>query len=263
MGDPFDQSQHAIRLDWGPIGAGAIPADVAVVVDVLSFSTAVSVAVERGTRVFPYRWRDGGAAEYAAERGAAVALGRLEADCPDRAHAASLSPARMRDVPLPDRLVLPSPNGSTIAAILADSGSTVVVGCLRNAGAVADWLAERAALGASVSVIAAGERWAADDSLRPALEDHLGAGVILEALSRLLPDHVRFSPEALTAARLARAVKEEIPALVTDCASGRELIGRGFAADVAIATECDASAVVPVLSDDMGGVGDGRLWARS
>ncbi|RNI22761.1 hypothetical protein EFY87_08015 [Flexivirga caeni] len=36
--------------------------------------------------------------------------------------------------------------------------------------------------GRSVAVIAAGERWSFDDSLRPALEDQFGAGAVLSAL---------------------------------------------------------------------------------
>ena len=55
-----DQAGHRIRLEWGPTGAAVIArrADVAVVVDVLSFTTTVTVAVERGITVYPFRWRD-------------------------------------------------------------------------------------------------------------------------------------------------------------------------------------------------------------
>ena len=73
MTDPFAQATHAIRLDWGPVGARATPADIAVVVDVLSFSTAVCVAVERGTVVLPYRWRGRDAERFAAAVRAAAA----------------------------------------------------------------------------------------------------------------------------------------------------------------------------------------------
>ena len=72
------QRAHRVRFDWGPTGAAAIAegADVAVVVDVLSFSTTVCVAVERGTTVLPFRWNDERAAAYAEERGAVLATDR-------------------------------------------------------------------------------------------------------------------------------------------------------------------------------------------
>ncbi|MFI9412142.1 hypothetical protein [Nocardia gamkensis] len=38
----------------------------------------------------------------------------------------------------------------------------------------------------------------------------------------------------------------DVAALIRDCASGRELTEGGFAQDVAVATELDSSAVVPV-----------------
>ncbi|WP_330230349.1 class I SAM-dependent methyltransferase [Nocardia sp. NBC_00508] len=62
------QSGSGIRVEWGQAGARALgPHSAAlVVVDVLSFTTAVSVAVGAGTAVLPYPWRDGGAEEFAA-----------------------------------------------------------------------------------------------------------------------------------------------------------------------------------------------------
>ena len=72
-----------------------------------------------------------------------------------------------------ERIVLPSPNGSSICFALADSGLTVVGACLRNRAAVARWLAPQLAAGATVAVVAAGERWP-DGSLRPATRGPLG-----------------------------------------------------------------------------------------
>jgi len=55
------------------VGASA---DVLIIVDVLSFSTCVEVAVSRGARVFPYRWKDETAREYATQVGAELAVQR-------------------------------------------------------------------------------------------------------------------------------------------------------------------------------------------
>lgn len=91
MADLFGQGSHAVRLDWGPTGARACAVDVSVVVDVLSFSTSVCVAVERGMRVYPYVWDDDRAKEYALGRDAVLAVGRLEATRDGAAEAPSLS----------------------------------------------------------------------------------------------------------------------------------------------------------------------------
>jgi 2-phosphosulfolactate phosphatase len=240
-----DQSAYRVRMEWGPTGAEAVPADYAVVVDVLSFTTTLSVAVERGIEVFPFRWRDTRAAEHAMRHGATLAVGRFEALSRGDARHVSLSPASLSEVAGVERLVLPSPNGSTIAFALAASGAQVVGACLRNAGAVARWLAPRVADGASVVVVPAGERWY-DDTLRPAVEDLWGAGAVLAALARLVESSDdTTSPEARSAVAAWQAAR--LPDDLLGCAGGRELAEAGFVADVQISAEHDVSEAVPVL----------------
>lgn len=242
-----DQAAHRLRLEWGPTGARLVPADLAVVVDVLSFTTALSVAIDRDLSVYPFRWRDERAAAYAEERGATLAVGRSAA-AGDPA-AVSLSPASLRRVEGVRRLVLPSPNGSTIATILAEQGAEVVAGCLRNASAVGAVVAERLARGGSVTVIAAGERWP-DGSLRPAVEDLWGAGAVVAAALAQGVAEADPSPEARAAAAAFAAVGAALPLALHDCAGGRELDAIGFADDVDVAAEFDASARVPTLRDE-------------
>lgn len=218
-------------------------------VDVLSFSTSVTIAVERGSRVFPYRWKGTRAQEFAAAHDAVLAIGRLEASKIDPQSAPSLSPAALLTGPAVPRLVLPSPNGSTITASLRDGRSIIVAGCLRNAQAVADWLSAALEAGRSVAVIAAGERWSYDDSLRPALEDHLGAGAILAALAAGSDRDYAFSPEALTAIDLFDASRDVLQARMRSCVGGQELRSKGFAEDVDVAAELNASMTVPVMVD--------------
>ena len=227
-----------VRFEWGPTGAAEVVAPTTVVVDVLSFTTTLTVAVERGITVFPFRWKDERATAYAEERGAVLATGRsLRAGV-------SLSPASVRDAVGVERLVLPSPNGSAISLGLAESGVTVVGASLRNASAVGRWIAGR---DEPVAVVAAGERWP-DGSLRPAVEDLWGAGAVIAALV----DHgvVGLSPEARVA---ELAYRSAVPRLVDElhaCASGQELVAAGFPEDVAIAAELDESDAVPVLVAD-------------
>jgi 2-phosphosulfolactate phosphatase len=208
-----------------------------VVVDVLSFSTCVSVAADRGIEVVPARWRDSRAEELARVHDAVLAG-------PRGSDGVNLSPASIRRAEGVRRIVLPSPNGATLSAELSQRG-TVVAGCLRNATAVSRACAlhlERSVEG-SIAVVAAGERWS-DDSLRPALEDVWGAGAILAALGH----EELASTDACAAADAYRAgLARGLP--LADLPSGRELIDAGFAEDVAIAAELDSSASAPSLVD--------------
>lgn len=226
------------------MGAEAIAARLAVVVDVLSFTTTLSVAVERGIEVFPFAWKDSRAAEHALRHRATLAVGRFEAMTRADARHVSLSPVSVASVQGVERLVLPSPNGSSIAFSLADTGAEVVGACLRNAAAVARWLAPQILGGATCAVIPAGERWP-DGSLRPAVEDLWGAGAVIAGLVDL--GVTGLSPEARVAAQSFRAVRPDLAAELAACASGVELVTGGFGADVEVAGQLDASQVVPVL----------------
>ncbi|WP_370186198.1 2-phosphosulfolactate phosphatase [Aeromicrobium sp.] len=239
------QGDHTVRFDWGPTGGLAVGegADVAVVVDVLSFTTALGVAVERGAVVVPYPAGRPDAAAVAAQTGAVLAGGRSSA-APDEP---TLSPARLLEVDLPPRLVLPSPNGSAVAHALASAATTVVGASLRNAAAVASWIArEHDADDTVVAVVATGERWP-DGTLRPAVEDLWGAGAVLAALEDF--DWPGLSPEAALAADAYRLVRERESSHLHACASGLELVAVGWEADVAVAAQVGSSSVVPVLSD--------------
>ncbi|GAB3340646.1 hypothetical protein GCM10027452_13400 [Micromonospora halotolerans] len=90
--------------------------------------------------------------------------------------------------------------------------------------------------------MAAGERWP-DGSLRPGVEDQLGAASVLDALSGV-PGGL--SVEAAMALA-ALASTPDVPAAVRGCVSGRELVEGGFGEDVAVAVELGVSDVVPVL----------------
>ena len=236
--EPWQQARYGVRFAWGPAGAACVGrhGGVLVIVDVLSFTTSVGVAVERGVAVYPAAARDAGAVELAETLGAVLAVDRREVTT---AQPWSLSPAALRSARAPARLVLPSPSGCAIAA--AAGGRVVVAASLGNARAVAAWMTHRQ--DGPFAVIAAGERWP-DGSLCPALEDLLGAGAVLAALA----EHggCSESPEA-AAARAAYETSDSIPDDVRGSASGVELVTSGFSQDVDVAVEIDASDVVPVL----------------
>lgn len=87
-----------------------------------------------------------------------------------------------------------------------------------------------------------GERWP-DGSLRPAVEDQLGAASVLDALSGVTGG---LSVDAAVALAALASIPD-VPAAIRGCVSGRELIDAGFAEDVEIAVRLDTSAVVPLL----------------
>jgi 2-phosphosulfolactate phosphatase len=204
-----------------------------VVVDVLSFSTAVDVAVGRGAAVLPLR---------SAERDPSIPPDVLRAG-PRRGPGPSLRPASLVELPAGTRLALPSPNGATLCAAVAATGAVLLAGCLRNASVVAD--AARA-VGGPIGIVPAGERWP-DDTMRVAAEDALGAGAIAAAL----PTADR-SPEAeLAVAQFAAAREQGLGDVLAATSSGRELRADGFAADVELAAALDASTAVPRLSDGL------------
>ena len=97
--------------------------------------------------------------------------------------------------------------------------------------------------GNRISVIPAGERWE-DNSLRPSLEDWIGAGAIIDELSG------SFSPEAQAALDVYRATRYRFSAKDSELASlaWNSLI-RGYETDVALASELDVSCCVPILDD--------------
>lgn len=237
----YDQHGYRVRFDWGLRGAEecGTRATVVAVVDVLSFTTATTVAVSRGIDVLPYRWRDSSAVAFAAEHDATLAVGRSQAG-PGQV---SLSPGSLRDAQGLRRVVLPSPNGSTISQYLAAAGAEVVAVSLRNASAAANWVARRLGDDGTATVIAAGERWP-DGELRPAVEDLWGAGAFIAALGSFPR-----SPEAAAAAGAFHAMGPAESALA-GCAGGRELVALGYADDTAVAAAVDADEVVPVLRDN-------------
>jgi 2-phosphosulfolactate phosphatase len=235
IGSPDVDGLTRVALEWGAAGARSLTEgtadDVIVVIDVLSFSTSVVLACEKGAMVWPH---PGGEQAHALARSleAVLAGGRTHREGP------SLSPSSMLDLPEGTRLVLPSPNGSAITHALRGTSCTVVAGCLRNAAAVARFVQGFR----RVLLVPGGERWS-DASLRFAYEDLVGAGAVVDRLAALTPD-VELSPEA-DVARLAFEHRQ--PLSLTP--SGIELVERDFAADVELASQLDASDTVPVLRD--------------
>lgn len=228
----FHQAEFEVRCEWGEKGVLRLApiSDVVVIIDVLSFSTCIDVANSRGAIVFPYQWQDESAQTFAQSIGAELAEKR-------GGRRYSLSPASLLSISRGTRLVLPSPNGSSLS--LTTAATPTLTGCLRNFRSVA---LATASYGRRIAIVPAGEKWS-DGSLRPSFEDFVGAGAVISCLQGNL------SPEARLAVAAYQGVHQFLERLVKQCGSGQELIERGFEQDVDLALEIDVSDCVPTLID--------------
>ncbi|WP_447946087.1 2-phosphosulfolactate phosphatase [Microbacterium lacticum] len=161
-------------------------------------------------------------------------------------------------VPLDAAAHAVSLNGTAIsrAAAALDPAPIVLLGCLRNASAVAEAIADeqrRRGARTSIALIAGGELVPADagaaarTARRFAVEDLLGAGAIVDALGVRGIDHT--SPEAAAAGEAFRGLRAATRHLLAASGSGQELAERGAHDEVRAAAELDASTAVPVLRE--------------
>lgn len=235
-------SARACTLEWGRRGAALAAArgDALAIVDTLSFSTAVATAIDRGALIFPCAKEDDARA-LARRVGGEAAVHRTEVPAAGRF---SLSPLTFLGAVPGTRVVLASDNGA-VCCRLAREAACVFVGALVNAAAVATALLEAAeSNGRAVAIVACGERWPEpheEGSLRPAVEDYLGAGAILASLP------LAKSPEARVCEAAFRGARADIEAIVWDCASGRELRALGFGEDARVAARLDTLGSAPVV----------------
>lgn len=223
-----------MRCEWGIYGVAQLApiSDVVVIVDILSFSTCVEIATNRGAIIFPYRWQDDAAIAYARFVNAILATRRRTASA-----GYSLSPSSLARIPAGTRLVLPSPNGATLS--LQTGETPTLAGCLRNCEAIAEFAQS---LGTKIAVIPTGERWE-DGSLRPSLEDAIGAGAILSYMRGKL------SPEAKAAVATFEIFRADLMSALSQCSSGKELISKGFDRDLELAAALNVSDCIPICRE--------------
>lgn len=141
-----------------------------------------------------------------------------------------------------------SRNGAAVAAA-APAEAIVLVGGLRNASAVAQvvqTIQESRQARTTVAVIAAGEL-DGEGVLRFAVEDQLGAGAIVSALSDRGIDHT--APDAAVAAEGFRALRGALRHMVGASGSGREL-----AEGVGATARIEAAGLVPTAVKDAASV---------
>ncbi|GEM_PF-5420064 len=160
----YDQSAYRVRVEWGAAGVEVFApiSDTIVIVDVV---------VSHRVAALPYGWKTEQAETFAKRHNAILVGRRGQAEL-------CLSPPSLSALESCARVVLPSPNGSTLT-LLAAGHTRTLAGLLRNRTAVADYLND---VDGTVTVTICGERWP-ENNLRPAIEDQLGAGAIVQALT--------------------------------------------------------------------------------
>lgn len=237
--EPWPDAQ--VHIEWSPVGArlAAERGDVVVVVDVLSFSTTLSIATDRDFTCLVYSGAEisefGGPAE-AGRILNARPLSKRRQVLPGQI---SLSPHSLLSAEPGQRVLFTSLNGAAAAAAAA-SAPALLVGGLRNATATAAEITRllRGGTARRVTIVACGEQWSSVQAgtavgLRPSLEDWSGAGLIA---SHLAAAGFELSAEALGASRSWAG-----PEALAACVSARELVEAGFSDDVNLALEVDVS----------------------
>lgn len=238
----FSQDSYRCKLDWGRRGTreAAARGDLLVIVDTISFSSAVVTAVAHGGLIYPCALAED-AAEVAARTGGEVAVRRGQV--PEQGRF-SLSPLTYLGLAPGTKVVLPSPNGATCARYGREV-PYLFVGALLNAAALAATLNDLLEnTDRNLTIIACGERWqtpSEDGELRVAIEDYLGAGAILSYLK-----HEK-SPEARVCEGAFRSAQSELSEILWDCGSGRELREKNFGGDVQHAAQLNLYQAVPVM----------------
>jgi 2-phosphosulfolactate phosphatase len=132
-------------------------------------------------------------------------------------------------------LVFTTTNGTRALVEAAHGGTTVYCAALINRGAVVERLA--AATG-DVRLLCAGSEGALS------FEDFLGAGAIVDALTRL-DRSIEVSDEARAAATAFAAVAKRLTSAIAGGTHARALAAAGFADDVAACSRIDVSGCVP------------------
>ncbi|MFD1888234.1 2-phosphosulfolactate phosphatase [Paenibacillus wenxiniae] len=244
----YDQTPFDIKLEWGQRGARAAAerGDIVIIVDVLSFSSTVVTAVQYGAHIYPYPPPINEQAKaYAQSIDAEIVWGRAESL---KYGGHSLSPITFTAADKNKRFVMCSLNGAACTWIAADA-QALLIGCTLNATAVAEAANRlRVTSGCAITVVPCGEKWPDamenENTLRPSIEDALGAGMILSRLKGSI------SPEAEVCKGAYQYVKDSVQQLIWDSASGRELRERGHEQDVIHCSQLNQMNIVPVLRDN-------------
>jgi 2-phosphosulfolactate phosphatase len=224
--------------------AAHLDGSVVVVFDVLRATTTIAAALAAGVkeiRVFGDLREAQGAAALHADAAGRVLCG--EANClPPPGFDLGNSPGAFSPDLHTGRTVYMSTTNGTRAIVAARAAPVVLAGALVNASAVAGAVAGHWP-GTAVSLLCAGTGGAV------AMEDVLGAGAVMDALSTV-SNVTPASDVALMALRLFRSTRSDLRTVLAESRGGRNVIAAGLGPDIDFAARLNALDVVGAVEKD-------------
>ena len=212
---------------------------VVVVIDVLRASTTIGHALESGARcVVPVASVDG-AKVIAHDRTSSLLCGERGGVRPEGFVLGNSPFEYTNEIVSGKDCVFTSTNG-TRALGMVDAAASVVVGSIRNIGAVCDWIRTS---GRSVVIVCSGT----DGQV--SLEDCLCGGMFVNQLGFAASDGASMMYHAM---KHAQEVFGSIRFAVESSFHAKRLIDLGFGRDVAFACENAKSSVVPIFDSGIG-----------
>jgi 2-phosphosulfolactate phosphatase len=203
---------------------------VAIVIDQLRATTTITTALGSGaTAVHAFGSLDAAIAGRDAESGPTLLAGEVRCVKPDGFDLGN-SPEAFTPEKVRGRIVMLSTTNGTRALLRTQAAAMTLVGCLRNAAAVANVAADA---GRDVVLVCAGTGG------EPTDDDTLTAGVLASAIERYAP--AKF--DETTRAAIAFGTKD-LEAFLRTTLGGRNLIDVHLGSDITFAAQLDAVSAV-------------------
>ncbi|HEX6645210.1 MAG TPA: 2-phosphosulfolactate phosphatase [Gemmatimonadales bacterium] len=234
-----------IEVAFTPLALG--PAEVTgrtvFVIDVLRATTTICAALANGARAVIPAASGEEAVRLAHSLGEDAVLAGERGCVRMPGFALGNSPLEMTREAVQGKLVVQTTTNGTAALLAVQHARAVHAAAAVNLGASAERLREAAAGEEAVLVVCAGREG------KFALDDAYTAGRLLTAALGERPARRRLGDAAMASIALARRLGPRWERPLRLSAAGRELVRRGFAADVAEAAKMDAYPVLPLFHD--------------
>ncbi|MBZ0161070.1 MAG: 2-phosphosulfolactate phosphatase [bacterium] len=216
------------------------------VIDVIRATTTITMALHHGCAgVIPVRTLSEAMALARRLDGGALLAGERNAE---KAKGCELgnSPTEYGRPRIKDKtIVLTTTNGTRTFQAVTEAQAIIACSFL-NVTAAARWLTNT---GLDILIVCAGRQG------RFCLEDVVGSGILIDRLLSISDRAYMLSDSARTARQLFATYQNDLLGMLRDCEWGKEIIRKGFEADLEICAHVDLTDIVPVMRE-------GRLVAE-